>query len=213
MKLKGFIFDLDGTLTNTLPVCYIGFRKVLQKFLGREFTDQEITALLGPSEEGVFKKILPDNWEVCLKSYLDEYDKAHTEYAKPFPGIEEVLELLRQRGIKLAIVSGKGPGSMDISLRHSGLGQYFELVLTGSEQGADKPTHINEVLRIWNYSPLEVAYIGDTAYDIIAAKDVGTFSVGAVWANTAQVQKVMNEKPSVCFTDVDSFNNWIKQTT
>ncbi|MGC7872978.1 HAD family hydrolase [Desulfosporosinus sp. SYSU MS00001] len=213
MKLKGFIFDLDGTLLNTLPVCYTGFRKVLLKFLGREYSDQEIAALFGPSEEGVFKKVLPDRWEEGLQSYLEEYDQAHAEFAKPFPGIEDALELLLQRGIKLAIVSGKGPGSMSISLRHSGLGRYFELVITGSEQGADKPKHIKEILQAWDVSPFEVAYIGDTAYDIIAAKNAGTFSVGAVWANTAQIQQVMDLKPSICFTNVDSFRQWIEQLT
>ncbi|WP_088188198.1 HAD-IA family hydrolase [Desulfosporosinus sp. FKA] len=211
MQLKGFIFDLDGTLLNTLPVCYTGFRKVLLKFLGREYSDQEIAALFGPSEEGVFKKVLPDRWEEGLQSYLEEYDQAHAEFAKPFPGIEDALELLLQRGIKLAIVSGKGPGSMSISLRHSGLSRYFELVITGSEQGADKPKHIKEILHAWDFSPLEVAYIGDTAYDIIAAKNVGTFSVGAVWANTAQIQRVIDLKPSICFTNVDSFRQWIEQ--
>lgn len=213
MKLKGFIFDLDGTLLNTLPVCYTGFRKVLQTFLGREYSDKEIAALFGPSEEGVFKKILPERWEECLQLYLDEYDRAHPQFAEPFPEIENALKLLLKRGIKLAIVSGKGPGSMEISLKHSGLGRYFELVITGSEQGASKPSHINEVLKVWNYSPHEAAYIGDMAYDIIAAKEAGTFSVGALWADSAQVQRVLDEKPSVSFTNVPSFIDWIEQAT
>lgn len=212
MKLKGFIFDLDGTLLNTLPVCYIGFRKTLRNFLNREYSDKEIAALFGPSEEGIFKKIFPDRWEECLQTYLDEYDRAHPPFAEPFPGIEDALKLLQQRGTKLAIVSGKGPGSMDISLRHSGLSRYFELVITGSEHGADKPTHINEVLKVWNYSPQDVAYIGDMAYDIIAAKEVGTYSIGAVWADTAKVQQVLDMKPSFSFNYVHSFIEWIEQT-
>lgn len=212
MKLKGFIFDLDGTLLNTLPVCYIGFRKVLLKFMGREYTDQEIAALFGPSEEGIFKKFFPDRWEECLESYLDEYDKAHPNFADPFPGIEDALKLLLQREIKLGIVSGKGLGSMAISLKHSGLGKYFEIIISGSEHGANKPTHINEVLRTWNYKPQDVAYIGDMPYDIIAAKEVGTISIGALWADTARVQQVLDMKPSFSFTNINSFIEWIEKT-
>src|SRR6266540_1983478 len=105
MKIKGVIFDLDGTLLNTLPVCYSGFRSTLLKFLGREYSDAEISTLFGPSEEGVLKRLLPDKWEESLQYYLDAYDQAHLEYAEPFPGIEAALALLTERNIRLAIVS------------------------------------------------------------------------------------------------------------
>jgi phosphoglycolate phosphatase-like HAD superfamily hydrolase len=74
MKIRGMIFDLDGTLLNSLPVCYSGFRSTLRKFLGREYSDAKINALFGPSEEGMLKKLLPDQWEESLQYYLAAYE-------------------------------------------------------------------------------------------------------------------------------------------
>jgi pyrophosphatase PpaX len=161
MKLRGCIFDLDGTLLNTLPVCYAGFRSTLRKFCGREYSDQEIGALFGPSEEGIFKALLSEKWEEGLQHYLDIYAKAHAGYAEPFSGIPRLLTALSKRDIRLGIVSGKGPGSMALSLQYSGLAKYFEIVQTGSEKGAKKPEHIREILKLWEFAPNEVAYIGD----------------------------------------------------
>jgi pyrophosphatase PpaX len=209
MKLKGFIFDLDGTLLDTLPVCYIGFRKTLLEYTGREYTDAEIATLFGPSEEGIFKKLLPNCWQDALNYYLAEYERAHHGY-DTFPGMIQALTLLREKQIRLAIVSGKGPGSMGISLRYSGLKYFFETIISGAEQGANKPANIRQVLRVWKYEPEEVIYIGDTAYDIKAAKEVEVQSIGALWADTADAQKVKNAHPLAAFEDVEAFIQWIQ---
>jgi len=121
MKLKGFIFDLDGTLINSLPVVRTSLNSTLLKFTGRVYNDNELSALFGPSEEGIFKKLFPNSWREVLQFYLNKYDRVHRQYAKPFPGVIETLTLLQERKMRLALVSGKGPGSMEISLKHSGL--------------------------------------------------------------------------------------------
>jgi len=81
MKLKGFIFDLDGTLINSLPVVRTSLNNTLLKFSGRVYDDQELSSLFGPSEEGIFKKLFPETWKESLQYYLDEYDRIHLQYA------------------------------------------------------------------------------------------------------------------------------------
>ncbi len=210
VKLKGMIFDLDGTLLDTLPVCYMGFRQALGKHLGREFDEQAINALFGPSEEGIFKQLVPENWQACLADYLAAYDQAHPAYARPFPGVEEALGLLQERDMRLGIVSGKGPGSMAISLRHSGLGRFFQTVVTGSELGAAKPVHIRQVLAQWGMPPADAAYIGDTPYDIKSAREVGVLPLGAAWTKTARTKGMAEKQPAALFAGVDDFVRWIK---
>ncbi|MDO0822304.1 HAD family hydrolase [Desulfosporosinus nitroreducens] len=212
MKLKGFIFDLDGTLINSLPVVRTSFGRTLLKFSGREYSDKELSSLFGPSEEGIFKKLYPDLWRESLQFYLDEYDRLHVDYAEPFPGIIEALNLLQERKIKLALVSGKGAGSMEISLKHSGLEHFFEKIITGSEHRASKPDHIRQILDLWHFSPEEVAYVGDIAYDVHAAKEVGVLSISALWAETAQIHKVLAANPVCAFEKVESFIEWISNT-
>lgn len=212
MKLKGFIFDLDGTLIDSLPVVRTSLIATLLKFSGRVYSDKELFPLYGPSEEGIFRKLYPDSWREALEFYLNEYDRAHIEYAKPFPGVVEALTLLQERKMKLALVSGKGPGSMELSLKHSGLKHFFELIITGSELRASKPEHIRQVLKLWNLSPEEVVYIGDIAYDVRSAKEVGVLPISALWAETVQVQKVLAMNPAFAFDTVEFFNEWILKT-
>lgn len=209
MELKGFIFDLDGTLINSLPVVRTSISRTLLKFSGREYSDKELSSLFGPSEEGIFKKLFPDSWQESLQFYLDEYDRLHVNYAEPFPGIVEALNLLLEKKIKLALVSGKGAGSMEISLRHSGLKDFFEVIITGSEDRASKPEHIRQILEHWNFPPNEVAYVGDIAYDVQAAREAGVLPISALWAETAQVQKVLAMNPAYAFDKVASFIEWI----
>jgi len=209
MELKGFIFDLDGTLINSLPVVRNSLGTTLLKFSGRVYPDKELFSLFGPSEDGIFKKLFPDSWREVLKFYLYEYDRIHLQYAQPFPGIVEALTLLQERNIKLALVSGKGAGSMEISLKHCGLKQFFEVIITGSEVRASKPEHIRQVLGLWKFLPDEVAYIGDIAYDVQAAKEVGVLPISALWAETVQAQKVLAMNPAYAFNSVASFNEWI----
>ncbi|AET66472.1 haloacid dehalogenase superfamily enzyme, subfamily IA [Desulfosporosinus orientis DSM 765] len=212
MKLKGFIFDLDGTLINSLPIVRTSLSNTLLKFTGREYSANELSSLFGPSEDGIFKKLFPDSWQESLQFYLDEYNRLHVDSPDPFPGIIDALTHLQERNIKLALVSGKGAGSMEISLRHSGIKRFFEVIITGSEHQASKPQHIVQILKHWNFKPEETAYVGDIAYDVWAAKEAGVWSISALWAETAQVQKVLAMNPAFAFENVESFIDWIRKT-
>ncbi|KLU61536.1 pyrophosphatase PpaX [Peptococcaceae bacterium CEB3] len=212
MRLKGLICDLDGTLLDTLPVCYLSFRAVFRRYLNRDYTDREIDQLFGPSEEGIFKKLVPDKWEDCLATYLATYDKVHPEYAQPFPGIAEALGLLQKRRVKLAIVSGKGPRSMELSLKHSGLARYFKVVVTGSEQGPVKPLRIRRVLEIWGSAPADVAYLGDTPHDMKDSREVGTISLAAAWSGTARAAGISATEATATFAEVRDFIRWIEES-
>lgn len=210
MKLAGVIFDLDGTLGDTLPVCCAAFRRVLMEFVGREFTDPEIMALFGPSEEGIIQRLVPDRWRACLQAYLREYDAAHARYRQPFPGIEAALRALADRHVSLAIVTGKGARSAAISLRHLGLAQQFPLVETGSAEGAAKPVGIRRVLARWSAPPERVAYVGDAPYDMQAAREVGVIPLAAAWASTADPDALRARAPLATFRSVERFIAWIE---
>jgi pyrophosphatase PpaX len=207
--LKGIIFDLDGTLANTLPVCFIAFRQVFCEYLNKNLTDEEISVYFGPSEEGIFQRVVPLEWQACLKMYLNEYTKAHKICDQPFQGIEIALSYCQQQNIALAIVTGKGRGSATISLQYLNLNNYFDIIETGSANGGIKPLAIKSVLTEWNIAPEYVAYIGDSPSDIADAKEVGVIPLAAAWAETASVDRLRAMAPWEVFSTVESFIEWI----
>lgn len=211
MRLTGIIWDLDGTLANTLPVCIAAFRRVFARYLGRRYSDEEIVALFGASEEGMIRQVMPDRWRKGERAYLIEYERLHDERARPFPGIIAALGSLRERGVRLAIVTGKGRGSADISIRRLGLAPYFDRVEVGSPVGPIKPQGMRAVLTAWSAAPEECAYVGDTPYDMEAAAEVGLMGLGAAWASTATVGKANNPCSTPVFTAVDDMMAWIDQ--
>ncbi|MDI7275982.1 MAG: HAD family hydrolase [Anaerolineae bacterium] len=209
LRLKALLFDLDGTLGDTLPVCCAAFRTALEEYLGRRYSDAEIATLFGPSEEGVMQRLVPDRWQACMQSFLAAYEREHVRCTAPFPGLEEALRLLRARGVALGIVTGKGPGSAAISLRYLGLGRYFDAVETGSPAGGMKAASMRRLLERWRLAPMEAAYVGDHPSDVRAAKEAGLLSLAAAWASTADVEALEACQPAFLFRTVEGLTAWI----
>jgi pyrophosphatase PpaX len=121
--------------------------------------------------------------------------------------------MLRDRGVRLAIVTGKGAGSAEISLRLLGVGDLFDLVEVGSPTGGIKPISIRRVLERWGLPPSRVAYVGDATYDMQAAKEVGLVALGAAWADTADASALRIMEPAAVFSSVEDFAAWIDSHT
>ncbi len=209
MHLKGMIFDMDGTLGDTLPICLQGLRETLLAFTGREYTTPELYQMFGPTEEGVIQqRVSEQDFPAALRMYLDRYEELHQSAREPFPGVLRLLEALRSRGIRRGVVTGKGRGTADISMRVMGLDSYIETLVTGSNAGAVKPDAIRRVLEIWQLEPAQVAYVGDMPYDMEAAREAGVLPIGAGWAQTATVQK---DNGNLVFESVEDLIRWVQE--
>jgi pyrophosphatase PpaX len=207
--IRGVTFDLDGTLADTLPVCYAAFRAVFLEHAGREFSDSEIHALFGPCEKGALAKVVAD-WKPAFEKFLTEYERAHSLCPLPFEGIPALLDSLAALGINVAVVTGKGPESAAISLRTLGLKHHFAIVEAGSPERAIKADAIQRVLDVWGLTRSEVIHIGDAPGDIRAARTVGVGAVGAVWASTARRDLLDEIGPDAVFDRVDAFGEWLR---
>lgn len=208
MSLRGVIFDLDGTLGDTLPPTFAAFRTVFLKRLGVEYSDREIRALFGPDELGVFKRLIPDEAEAATGEFLTEYERCHAELKGPFEGVAELLDTLAARKVACAVVTGKGAGSAALSLRLLGLECYFPIVEAGSLHGAVKPEAMQRVLERWGYEPGAVAGIGDHPSDVRAARANGMIALGAGWARGTNLQALHTELPEAVFPSVSAAHEW-----
>ncbi|WP_316735211.1 HAD family hydrolase [Pedobacter aquatilis] len=209
-KIKAVIFDLDGTIANTLPLCIQAFRKSVEPLINRSLSDEEIIATFGPSEEGTIKILAPHNYNEGVKSYLHFYEKLHGMCPVAFAGVEEILSTLKQKGVHISMVTGKGNYSTEISLKQFKLNHFFEIIETGAPTGPRKVDGIKIVLEaLSSLNKEEIIYVGDAPSDIEASRSVGISVIAAAWAETAEPEKLIPLKPDELFYTIEDFKGWL----
>jgi phosphoglycolate phosphatase-like HAD superfamily hydrolase len=208
--IAGAIFDLDGTLADTLPIAFSAFREATSEFVDPPFTDEQLSGFFGPSEDGILRRIVPDDWERCLARYLERYEARHAGCAALFPGMEAVLRRLKASGVPLAIVTGKVAQAVGITLRHIDIGHYFDAVEVGSPEGDVKARAITKILDAWGVEGRRVMYVGDTAGDMRAARSRGLIAIGARWAGTMSAHALEQGGARMVFASVAEFDRWLR---
>jgi phosphoglycolate phosphatase/pyrophosphatase PpaX len=209
-KIKAVIFDLDGTIANTLPLCILAFRNSIEPLINRSLSDEEIIATFGPSEEGTIMALAPNHYKKGITDYLYHYEALHNICPQAFDGIKEILNFLRSRCVRLAMVTGKGKYSTDISLNRFDIKNLFESIATGSPHGPIKAKGIQTVLDQWpGIKKDEVIYVGDSTNDIEASRKVGIGVIAASWAETAEPGKLKQFLPDEIFYTIQDFSNWL----
>jgi pyrophosphatase PpaX len=211
--LAAVLFDLDGTLVDTLPICYLAFRGALEGAGAPTMTDAEIHALFGPSEEGMLQRVLPQDWERVLPAYFSEYRRLLASCPKIVPELTAALALLRERRIRTALVTGKSPVTAIMSVNHFGLADAFDAIECGSPQGVVKAAAIRRLLERWQLSPAAAVYVGDGAADMVAAREASVRAAGAAWAHGARSNELQDAGADVIFTNAREFLAWLDGAT
>lgn len=209
-KIKAVIFDLDGTIANTLPLCIEAFRQSIEPLVNRSLSNEEIIATFGPSEEGTVMALAPHHFDKGVADYLHFYKDLHNMCPTPFDGLVNILKTLQEKGVHIAMVTGKGKKSTDISLQYFELTSYFEIVETGSPAGPRKAEGIKIILDSFSdVKKEEVIYVGDAPADIIASRQAGIAVIAAAWAATAEPEKLKELKPDELFYHLEDFITWL----
>lgn len=210
--IKCVIFDMDGTLGNTLPICIGGIRLAVQKATGKLLDDKAVIKYFGASEEGIIGKLMPEHKQEGIDLYLKFYRKQHEILApRPFDGIVPLLEMLKKEGIACVIVSGKGEKSLDISLDVMGIDKYFCMKRHGDEKATGKEVFIAEVLKKLNLKKSEAVYVGDAVSDVLASRRAGIAVIAAAWAQSADIDALKNAAPDFLAKSVFEAQEWIKR--
>jgi len=206
--LRLLIFDFDGTLADTIPLCVAAIQHALRKNTGRELTRNEVVALFGISEEGILQKLAPECADECVRDFLQYYRENHAPH-QLFPGIPELLEEARGRGIQLALVTGKGAGSAGVSAEALELSRYFEIIRTGNAERDIKEQNIRDICEELSIAPGETAYVGDAPSDMVSSKAAGVMAVAAAWSDTVPREELEAATPDLLFLSVADFHAWL----
>lgn len=182
--MKSVIFDFDGTLADTLPICFYAFQQVFQAFDGRTLTHDEIKQMFGPSETGIINTNLNHpNKAAAIELYYDVYKNYHHDFIIANDDVLKLLLLLKERGIKLGIFTGKARRSLYLSLQALQLEGIFDAIITGDDVKNPKPHEegLLRVVNLLNLSPSDVWCVGDSDADILAGKQANIYTLGVMW--------------------------------
>ena len=176
---RAVIFDLDGTLIDSLPDLAVAINKTLADWdrppldpaAGGDRVGDGAGVLVGRAFAARGGLPAP---EVApfLRRFLDHYEPHAADLTRPWPGVVETLERLRARGIALAVCTNKPTRATRDILAALGLDRFFAVVVGGDDTPALKPdpTHVRTALDRLGVGPGEAAMVGDSLNDVLAAK-------------------------------------------
>lgn len=188
MKFKGVIFDLDGTLLDTIEDITIALNAVMSKYGFRQFSVEECKKMVGDGMEVLVKRAVPEiahdeqTIRNLIQDYRQEYAKIWRDHSRPYPGIKKTLNRLQQAGLKMAVLSNKSH-EFTVLMTRELLPFNFDVIF-GARPGVPvkpDPTSARLVLEELNLKPQEVVYVGDTCVDMETAVRAGCFPAGALW--------------------------------
>ena len=184
--LSAVLFDFDGTLVDTTEMIHQSMRHATSSVLGREDIPREtLLANVGQPLPRQMELIDTENAEPLLEAYRSHHERHHDALIREFPGVEESLGRLGSAGIKVAVVTSKRRPSVEMALGiFPGLRNVVDRFVTLEDTTHHKP-HPEPLLRalqLLGGIPRErAAYVGDSPFDVQAAKTAGLTSVAVSW--------------------------------
>lgn len=209
---SAFIFDMDGTITNTNRLIFDSFNHIVQHYRGTTMSDREIAALFGPPEEGALRTIVGDDLlEEAMSQYLAFYRGHHRALASAYDGMPSLLDELYRRGVTLAVFTGKGRHTTEITLDELGLTHLFRKVVTGNDVVRHKPSGegIRSILKDLSLDPRRTIMVGDSVSDILAARESGIPVASVLW-DAFYRDRVLQHERDHTFHSVDEFSAWAR---
>lgn len=185
---KVAIFDLDGTLLNTLDDLANACNYALNKFSFPTHKVEKYKKFIGNGIYKLIERALPDDKKdketikKVLEVFSDYYNEHMMDMTKPYDGIISLLDELRIKGIRLAVVSNK-KHEFTVEIVKKYFDDRFDIVFGHRDSYKEKPdpTSVLEVIDKFNILKSECIYIGDSNVDIITAKNAEVKCIGVTW--------------------------------
>ncbi len=183
MRFPVVLFDLDGTVVDSGGIILASMRHATRTVLGREISDDVLMETVGgPGLESQMRSFGPDHVEELVRVYREHNEPLHEEL-ESFSGMDDVLVRLKEEGRRLGIVSAKRRRTVALAFASVEVGHLFDVVVGGDEAEAQKPAPDLLLLALGRLEaqPEDAAYVGDSPFDMQAARAAGMHAVGVTW--------------------------------
>ncbi len=190
MRFKAVIFDLDGTLLDTIEDLTDSMNAALAGLGFPGCSIEECKQLVGDGLATFVERVLPpearDNPAIAARlteRMRAEYKRRNAVKTKPYEGITELLDTLTERAMAMAVLSNK-PHDSTVEIVKKYFPRWTFRAIFGAREGVPikpDPAPALEIAQILNVAPAEILYLGDTNTDMWTADAAGMFAVGALW--------------------------------
>ncbi len=189
MPYKAVLFDLDGTLLDTIDDIGDAVNRVLEQNGFPAHNMDTYSRFVGDGATNLISRALPEDKRTdtvihaCLDAFLEDYGRNWNVKTAPYEGIPELLDTLTARRLKMAVLSNK-PHEYTIKCMDGFLHDWnFDVVLGQRDDVPKKPDPAGalEIAKQLNISPSDFLYLGDTETDLKTATAAGMFPVGVLW--------------------------------
>ena len=189
MSFQALVFDLDGTLLDTLDDIADSANRVLASRGFPIHPHADYRAFIGKGVHRLVRRILPPAHQdeatvhACIEAYAQEYAHHWNVRTKPYPGVPEMLDGLVNSRLKLAVLSNKLDRFTQQCVRELLPKWIFDVVLGASDAFPPKPDPASamETARRLGIPPAQCLYLGDSGVDMQTARAAGMRAVGALW--------------------------------
>ncbi len=185
--IQTVIFDLDGTLVNSMGSVIRGLGEAIYFATGTRIPKEELILSFGPAPRGILTKWLPEEKVDSALNWWLEFEKSLSpEDFDVFPGVEAMLDGLKNHGIQLLVFTGRDrAGSLRIINSHGWIGKYFdeEKMSCGDDGIRPKPSG-DGIVRLQKKLNLDLSktlMVGDHAHDMAAGKEAGCKTAAVLW--------------------------------
>ena len=183
--MRVVLYDFDGTLADTTELVMECYRLTMQRHLGEVPPVAEWLRGFGTPLEVQINRFArsPLECEEMIATYRYHQEEQAERFIKPFPGVMETLDALRERGVDMAIVTSRHRESTLRGIDLCGLTDRFDVIVTPEDVQSPKP-HPEPVLTALSRlgaTPEEAIFIGDSPHDIAAGREAGTRTAGVLW--------------------------------
>lgn len=194
---KTVLFDLDGTLADTVPLIVATFQRTVSQALGWEPTLAQCKEWIGRSLTETFTTLAPEVADELTARYLEWNLANHQAYVRPFDGVGALIGGLRASGRPFGVVTSKRHASALVSLECVGLTGQIPLLVTEEDTATHKPSPepLLHALNQMGADAADAVYVGDAIVDMQAARAAGVRGIGVTWG-AASAEELRAAEPT-----------------
>ena len=182
----GFIFDLDGTLLNSLEDLKNSLNTILKKYNLPEHASEDYQNFVGNGMKVLVDRAIPDNHpqrDKILDDFLDEYGQRYYEQSRPYDGVIEMLNTLNKKNIPIAICTNKKQEYTDDIVKRFFTDINFVDVVGDKFDGLNKPNSFYplKIAEKMEIDPKDIYFVGDSDVDMQTSNNSNMQGVGVSW--------------------------------